>query len=100
MIDELEANGQTPKDLLLQGMEELGLGNDPSTLDITFSLAGTDSWFVIWVNTCSRPMALRWASTLRSASLSGASSSPMSRAALPDRLHGLGALASTIRMTF
>ena len=45
MIDELEANGQTPKDLLLQGMEELGLGNDPSTLDITFSLAGTDSWF-------------------------------------------------------
>lgn len=45
MIDELEANGQTPKDLLLKGMEEEGLGNDPSTLKITFSLAGTDSWF-------------------------------------------------------
>lgn len=45
MIDELEAEGKTPKDLLLQGMEELGLGDDPSTLDITFSLAGTDDWF-------------------------------------------------------
>ena len=45
MIDELEAEGKTPKDLLLQGMQELGLGDDPSTLDITFSLAGTDDWF-------------------------------------------------------
>lgn len=45
MIDELKANNQTPKDLLLQGMKELNLGDDPSTLDITFSLAGTDDWF-------------------------------------------------------
>jgi oligopeptide transport system substrate-binding protein len=45
MIDELKAEGRTPKDLLLQGMEELGLGNDPSKLKVTFSLAGTDEWF-------------------------------------------------------
>jgi len=42
---ELEANGQTPKDLLIKGMQELGLGDDPSTLDVTLSLAGTDDWF-------------------------------------------------------
>lgn len=45
MIDELAAEGKTPKDLLIQGMEELGLGSDPSTLTVTFSLAGTDDWF-------------------------------------------------------
>jgi oligopeptide transport system substrate-binding protein len=45
MAAELEAKGQTPKDLLLLGMQELGLGSDPATLDITFSLAGTDDWF-------------------------------------------------------
>ncbi len=42
---ELESNGQTPKDLLLKGMQELGLGDDPSTLNVTLSLAGTDDWF-------------------------------------------------------
>lgn len=42
---ELEANGETPKDLLIKGMQELGLGDDPSTLDVTLSLAGTDDWF-------------------------------------------------------
>lgn len=42
---ELEANGQTPKDLLLKGMQELGLGDDPSKLNVTLSLAGTDDWF-------------------------------------------------------
>ncbi len=42
---ELESNGQTPKDLLLKGMQELGLGDDPSTLEVTLSLAGTDDWF-------------------------------------------------------
>ncbi len=45
MKEELAAQGKTPKDLLLAGMEELGLGNDPSVLDVTFSLAGTDTWF-------------------------------------------------------
>jgi len=45
MKDELEAEGKTPKDLLIEGMEELGLGSDPSTLDVTFSLAGTNDWF-------------------------------------------------------
>ena len=45
MQDELTANGQTAKDLLLQGMQELNLGDDPSTLDVTFSLAGTSDWY-------------------------------------------------------
>lgn len=45
MYDEADAAGMTAKDYLLKGMEELGLGNDPATLDITFSLAGTDDWF-------------------------------------------------------
>lgn len=45
MYADAEANGMTAKDYLLKGMEELGLGNDPKTLDITFSLAGTDEWF-------------------------------------------------------
>lgn len=33
-----------PKALLLKGMEELGLGDDPSTLEVTFSLGGVDQW--------------------------------------------------------
>ena len=41
----IDGAGKTAKDYLLAGMEELGLGSDPSTLDITFSLAGTDEWF-------------------------------------------------------
>ncbi len=45
MNAELEANGQTPQDLLLAGMEELGLGDDPASLDLTFSLAGTGEWY-------------------------------------------------------
>ena len=45
MYADAEANNMTAKDYLLKGMEELGLGNDPATLDITFSLAGTDEWF-------------------------------------------------------
>ena len=45
MSAELTAEGKTPKDLLLQGMQELGLGSDPSTLKVTFSLAGTSEWF-------------------------------------------------------
>jgi len=35
----------TAKDILLEGMKELGLGDDPTTLDITFSLAGTTDWY-------------------------------------------------------
>lgn len=45
MYDDAAANNMTAKDYLLKGMEELGLGDDPATLDITFSLAGTDEWF-------------------------------------------------------
>lgn len=41
----LESEGKTAQDLLLEGMEEAGLGSDPSTLDVTLSLAGTDDWF-------------------------------------------------------
>lgn len=44
-IKELIAENPDPKALLLKGMEELGLGNDPSTLKIKFRLAGTDEWF-------------------------------------------------------
>ena len=33
-----------PKELLLKGMEELGLGNDPSSLTVTFTLGGTTQW--------------------------------------------------------
>lgn len=33
------------KSALLTGMSELGLGDDPTTLDITFYLAGTDEWY-------------------------------------------------------
>lgn len=32
------------KALLVEGMEELGLGSDPATLDITFSFGGTTQW--------------------------------------------------------
>ena len=35
---------EDPKELLLKGMEELGLGSDPSTLEVTFSLGGVDQW--------------------------------------------------------
>lgn len=45
MSEELAKEGKTPKDLLLEGMQELGLGTDPSTLKITFSLAGTTDWY-------------------------------------------------------
>jgi len=45
MKAELEASGKTPKDLLIKGMQELGLGDDPSTLKVTLSLAGSDDWF-------------------------------------------------------
>ena len=42
----LKAMSETadPKALLLKGMEELGLGDDPSTLKVTFSLGGVDQW--------------------------------------------------------
>lgn len=36
--------GQDAKELLLKGMEELGLGDDPSTLTIKFTLGDTGQW--------------------------------------------------------
>lgn len=35
---------QDPKELLLKGMEELGLGDDPSKLTVTLSVGGTTQW--------------------------------------------------------
>ena len=35
---------EDPKELLLKGMEELGLGSDPSKLDIKFTLGDTNQW--------------------------------------------------------
>lgn len=35
---------QDPKELLLKGMEELGLGDDPSALTVTLSVGGTTQW--------------------------------------------------------
>lgn len=45
MKAELTALGKTPKDLLIEGMKELGLGDDASKLDLTLSLAGTNDWY-------------------------------------------------------
>ncbi len=44
-IEEMIAETPDPKALLLEGMAELGLGDDPAALDFTFNLAGTDDWF-------------------------------------------------------
>ncbi len=44
-VKEIAAENEDPAALLLKGMQELGLGDDPTNLDITFSLAGTDDWF-------------------------------------------------------
>lgn len=38
------AETEDPKALLLKGMEELGLGSDPSTLNVTFTLGDTNQW--------------------------------------------------------
>lgn len=43
--DDLTEAKKTPKDLLLEGMAELGLGSDPATLKVSFSLAGTSDWY-------------------------------------------------------
>jgi ABC-type oligopeptide transport system substrate-binding subunit len=44
-IKEIAAASASPRDLLLQGMRELGLGTDPAALNVTFSLAGTSDWY-------------------------------------------------------
>ena len=40
----LKSITEDPKELLLKGMQELGLGSDPSTLSITYTLSGTTEW--------------------------------------------------------
>ena len=42
IIEAMKAEYGDPKELLLKGMEELGLGDDPGTLDITYTFAATD----------------------------------------------------------
>ena len=44
MKKELEDKGMTPRDLLIEGMKEEGLGDDPSKLDVSYSLGNTDAW--------------------------------------------------------
>ena len=39
------AETKTAQEYLLEGMKELGLGEDPAALDVTFSLAGTTDWY-------------------------------------------------------
>lgn len=43
-LEDLVAEGLDPKELLLTGMEELGLGSDPAALDVTFSFGATTQW--------------------------------------------------------
>lgn len=48
----LKSITENPKDLLLKGMEELGLGSDPSTLDVTYTLSGTTEWSRNYASYC------------------------------------------------
>lgn len=41
-----------PKDLLLKGMQELGLGSDPSTLNVTYTLSATTEWTRNYASYC------------------------------------------------
>lgn len=45
VVKKIAEASPSPKELLIKGMEELGLGNDPSTLKLKFSLAGTNDWY-------------------------------------------------------
>lgn len=45
IYEEAQTSGMTARDYLLMGMEELGLGDEPAKLNITFSLAGSDERF-------------------------------------------------------
>lgn len=40
----LKTMKENPKDLFIKGMEELGLGNDPSTVTFTYTMSGTTQW--------------------------------------------------------
>ncbi|MFD3155986.1 peptide ABC transporter substrate-binding protein [Haloimpatiens sp. FM7330] len=43
-VKQLQKENPDPKVLLKKGMKELGLGDDPSKLDVTVLQAGTDQW--------------------------------------------------------
>ena len=45
VVKAMAADYGDPRALLIEGMKELGLGEDPATLEITFKLAGTDQMF-------------------------------------------------------
>ncbi|WP_373898305.1 peptide ABC transporter substrate-binding protein [Haloimpatiens sp. FM7315] len=44
-IDELVNENPDPKALLVKGLKELGMDEDPTKLTVTFLQAGTDQWF-------------------------------------------------------
>ena len=44
-LKEIKDKNSDAKALLIKGMEELGLGSDPATLKVKFTLGGTDQWF-------------------------------------------------------
>ena len=48
----LKSITEDPKELLLKGMQELGLGSDPSTLSITYTLSGTTEWTRTYATYC------------------------------------------------
>ena len=43
-IEELAQESADPRDLLVQGLQELGMDPDPTKLTVTLSLGGTDQW--------------------------------------------------------
>ncbi len=43
-LKQLQKENPDPKALLLKGMQELGLGSDPSKITVTYSTGGTDQW--------------------------------------------------------
>lgn len=44
-LKDIKDKNSDAKALLIKGMEELGLGSDPATLKVKFTLGGTDQWF-------------------------------------------------------
>lgn len=48
----LKSVTEDPKELLLKGMEELGLGNDPSKLEVTYTLSATTEWTRNYASYC------------------------------------------------
>lgn len=43
---------ENPRDLFIKGMEELGLGSDPSTVTFTYTMSGTTQWARNYMEYC------------------------------------------------